>query len=102
MKQLAIQLFMQVFGRRIASVFAAAIVWLVFAAVGKLASLSPQLAATVDTNQLANWLFCAVMIAVNALSNHFHLQPETAPLLAALEAEEGTLAVPVKRAEPVK
>jgi len=102
MKTLAIELFMKLFGGRIASVIASGVVWLVFAAVGKLASLSPELAATIDCNQLANWLFLAVVIGINSLTNHFHLQSQANPLLTQLESEEGTLAVQVRRAEPVK
>jgi len=99
MKDIAIQLFMKMFGRRIASIISGAILWLVFAGVGKLASLSPQIAATIDMNQLANWLFCAVVIGINAVSNHFHLHAQAQPLLADLKADEGQLAEPVKRAE---
>lgn len=101
MKSIAITLFIKAFGGRIASVIAAGIVWLIFAAVGKLASFSPELAATIDCNQLANWAFSATLIGINAVSNHFHLTA-LEPLQADMQKEQGTLAVPVKRAEPVK
>jgi len=100
MKDLAIQMFLKMFGGRIASVIASAIVWLVFAGVGKLASFSPELASTIDCNQLANWAFGATLVAINSITNHYHITNLDA-LKADMAKEQGTLSVPVKRAEPV-
>jgi len=100
MKDLAVKLFMKAFGGRIASVIASAILAVVFAGIGKLAALNPQLAAMIDPNAVAEFSFTAVVVIINALSNHFHLTAETSPLIADLQAKEGIIGVQIKKPLP--
>jgi len=92
---------LRLFAGKVSSVLASGVLWLVLFGVGKVAALSPELAATIPINETANWIFAALVVVLNAVTNKYHLD-NMDNLLTVMKQKEGTLQVEVKRAEPVK
>jgi len=97
----AINLVLRLFAGKISSIIASGVLWLVLFGVGKIAALCPQIAAMIDINQTANWIFAALVVAINAITNKYHLG-NLDGVLSDLKSKEGTLQVEVKRAEKVQ
>ena len=100
-----IKLLAKLFGGRARAGIASGAVWMALAILAQIMKLDPHLAAMVDPDKLANFLAAAFFTGINLITNNDHL--ETNSILHQLLSDfatEGTpvVAIPVKRAEPLK
>jgi hypothetical protein len=87
----------RLFSGKITALISSAVLYVVLYLLAKLAALSPEIAASIDPNKLANEIYLILVVALNAATNKFHLD-NAQGLLVRLKGAEGTLQVPVRRA----
>lgn len=95
-----VSLIVRLFSGKITALISSIVLYGVLFALGKLAALSPAIAASIDPNQLANEVYLILVVLLNAATNSLHLD-NAQGLIDRLKDAEGTLRVPVKRASLV-
>jgi hypothetical protein len=95
-----ISIVVRLFSGKITALISSAVLYVVLYLLLRLAALSPEIAASIDPNKLANGIYLILVVALNAATNKFHLD-NAQGLLDRLKGAEGTLQVPVRRGVPV-